>query len=579
MIKKLRLFYQKSYLISRLMQMYSLLLVGTILLVVAALCVFTGQTNRKNIDNQVEVLTNHLETFAANKENTLSYIYMELIGNYSSLDNLRQFLTLDSTEYFYSSENAWNAFKVDSRIPTIVSPFFYAFPDLETIHVVLDDLPGYYRASQGMPKGEKRNEPLEVPTGFTLQRLIVDPLSFQPIGTLYTTFSTKAALGSFAKFSQKAGVSIFAMDQYNQMVFAQPQMLSSGDQTKVKTALKSGAVLPSELESQSILYQKKAPVGLSYAILVNRGLLMRKNFWIFAIIISVGTLLASTLLIILRQTFTRYLRQVGAIMDVTRAIGAGDLKARVDTCEVQEELYDLATSINFMVASLDQFIKENYDLEIKQRDAHMRALQSQINPHFLYNTLEYIRMYALSRQQEELAEVVYAFSALLRNNTTQEKTTTLEKELSFCEKYVYLHQMRYPDQIAYHFSIADDLKQLVIPKFTIQPLIENYFVHGLNHTHYDNAISVRVTKEGKWVMIRISDNGKGMTAERLAEIRDQIATEEEQISASIGIKNVHERLKSFFGKEGYQMEIRPTYQEQGVTILLKIREEGVRRFV
>ena len=120
-----------------------------------------------------------------------------------------------------------------------------------------------------------------------------------------------------------------------------------------------------------------------------------------------------------------------------------------------------------MVDSLDQYIHDIYTLEIKQRDAHMRALQSQINPHFLYNTLEYIRMYALSRQQEELADVVYAFSTLLRNNINQEKTTTLAEEISFCEKYVYLYQMRYPDQFAYKFEIEETIADVEIPKFII----------------------------------------------------------------------------------------------------------------
>ena len=91
-----------------------------------------------------------------------------------------------------------------------------------------------------------------------------------------------------------------------------------------------------------------------------------------------------------------------------------------------------------MTDSINDYIEDIYTLEIKQRDADMRALQAQINPHFLYNTLEYIRMYALSRQQEELADVVYAFSALLRNNTTQEKIKTLAEEVTFCEKYVLL---------------------------------------------------------------------------------------------------------------------------------------------
>ena len=114
-----------------------------------------------------------------------------------------------------------------------------------------------------------------------------------------------------------------------------------------------------------------------------------------------------------------------------------------------------------MVDSLDQYIHDIYTLEIKQRDAHMRALQSQINPHFLYNTLEYIRMYALSRQQEELADVVYAFQRYLGIILTK-KTTTLAEEISFCEKYVYLYQMRYPDQFAYKFEIEETIADVEI---------------------------------------------------------------------------------------------------------------------
>ena len=133
----------------------------------------------------------------------------------------------------------------------------------------------------------------------------------------------------------------------------------------------------------------------------------------YAAILGIGLLLIVILLVGLNRLFKRYSQQVQLILEATRAIGDGNLKERIDTNQVQEELNDIASAINFMVDSLDQYIHDIYTLEIKQRDAHMRALQSQINPHFLYNTLEYIRMYALSRQQEELADVVYAFQRYL----------------------------------------------------------------------------------------------------------------------------------------------------------------------
>ena len=155
-------------------------------------------------------------------------------------------------------------------------------------------------------------------------------------------------------------------------------------------------------------------------LLTSRRVLFQQLFMNYAAILGIGLLLIVILLVGLNRLFKRYSQQVQLILEATRAIGDGNLKERIDTNQVQEELNDIASAINFMVDSLDQYIHDIYTLEIKQRDAHMRALQSQINPHFLYNTLEYIRMYALSRQQEELADVVYAFSTLLRNNINQE---------------------------------------------------------------------------------------------------------------------------------------------------------------
>lgn len=164
-------------------------------------------------------------------------------------------------------------------------------------------------------------------------------------------------------------------------------------------------------------------------------------------------ILDGVLLYFLYRTFKRYSQQVDIVMSAMDETAKGNLDTRIDTTLTEYELKDLSVGINEMLDSINQFVEDIYKLEIKQQDAHMRALQAQINPHFLYNTLEYIRMYALSEGSEELADVVYAFSALLRNNTNQEKTISLKEELDFCEKYVYLYQMRYPNRIAYHFLL------------------------------------------------------------------------------------------------------------------------------
>ena len=102
-----------------------------------------------------------------------------------------------------------------------------------------------------------------------------------------------------------------------------------------------------------------------------------------------------------------------------------------------------------MLDRLEKNIHDIYQLELSQKDANMRALQAQINPHFMYNTLEFLRMYAVMQSQDELADIIYEFSSLLRNNISDERETLLKQELEFCRKYSYLCMVRYPKSIAY----------------------------------------------------------------------------------------------------------------------------------
>lgn len=281
-------------------------------------------------------------------------------------------------------------------------------------------------------------------------------------------------------------------------------------------------------------------------------------------------ILDNILLIFLYKTFKRYSQQVSIVMQAMDQTAAGNLETRIDITNTEYELKELSIGINEMLDSINQFVEDIYKLEIKQQDAHMRALQAQINPHFLYNTLEYIRMYAISEGSEELADVVYAFSALLRNNTNQEKTITLKEELDFCEKYVYLYQMRYPNRVAYHFMIDPDLEKIEVPKFVIQPLVENYFKHGIDFTRFDNALSVKVLQEGKRVRIIIKDNGKGMTEKRLKQIEEKLSHPKVELHGSIGLQNVNERLRASFGSS-YYMSLENN-ETGGLTVSITFKE-------
>lgn len=479
---------------------------------------------------------------------------------------------LPLSDYLQYTIDSYATYRTDINFVSTLATMFGTYPDLETLYIQMADVEDTLRADRTHPNGRKISELKMEDDGLVLKRSIQDYYSGKSIGMIWAVFSESGVLDDLAQDAKDLEMTTLVFDNNDDPIYSRQGKLSKKELLAVEEAVKDQKSLPSFVAQDYFVSQQVTISQNQILLLTSKQHFWRRTLGTCLVIVLIGTLLALLLLLTLRRTFKRYSQQVGKIVAVTENVSQGNLKDRIDATQVQDELNVLAEAINFMIESMDHYIEDIYTLEVKQRDANMRALQSQINPHFLYNTLEYIRMYALSRQQEELADVVYAFSALLRNNTTQEKTTTIEKELSFCEKYVYLYQMRYPDQIAYHFELAEGTQQVEIPKFTIQPLIENYFVHGIDYTRNDNAISVKTSVTNGELVILIRDNGKGMTPTRLAQVRNKLAAVDVEMSTSIGLRNVHERLKSFFGEQ-YELTIDSTLGE-GTTIQIKVKGEG-----
>ncbi|WP_423104383.1 sensor histidine kinase [Enterococcus diestrammenae] len=564
--------FKKGYLINQLMFIYGLLLTGIILLTVASLCVYTTYSSKKQLDTQTTAVESQVRSYAVNKNDAMLNIYSDLAGNNSKVENMRNYLVLPLSDYLQYTIDSYATYRTDINFVSTLATMFGTYPDLETLYIQMADVEDTLRADRTHPNGRKISELKMEDDGLVLKRSIQDYYSGKSIGMIWAVFSESGVLDDLAQDAKDLEMTTLVFDNNDDPIYSRQGKLSKKELLAVEEAVKDQKSLPSFVAQDYFVSQQVTISQNRILLLTSKQHFWRRTLGTCLVIVLIGTLLALLLLLTLRRTFKRYSQQVGKIVAVTENVSQGNLKDRIDATQVQDELNVLAEAINFMIESMDHYIEDIYTLEVKQRDANMRALQSQINPHFLYNTLEYIRMYALSRQQEELADVVYAFSALLRNNTTQEKTTTIEKELSFCEKYVYLYQMRYPDQIAYHFELAEGTQQVEIPKFTIQPLIENYFVHGIDYTRNDNAISVKTSVTNGELVILIRDNGKGMTPTRLAQVRNKLAAVDVEMSTSIGLRNVHERLKSFFGEQ-YELTIDSTLGE-GTTIQIKVKDEG-----
>ena len=231
----------------------------------------------------------------------------------------------------------------------------------------------------------------------------------------------------------------------------------------------------------------------------------------------------------------------------------------------------ISRELEDMSRQLDKYIRTEYLLKLKQQETEMKALQNQINPHFLYNTLEAIRSRALVNSDVDTSDAIAALGALYRDIVKHENIITIDKELSLLQEYLKIMEFKYPDRFYYQINVEKTLLSLPTVKFWMQPLAENFFVHGFNPSNWFNLLVINGCEAEEHFILEIVDNGKWIAEERLNEIRDTLYRKDDTPVKSIGLHNVHTRLHFFYG-EGYAMKI-GNNEEAGVKISVIIPKE------
>ena len=213
--------------------------------------------------------------------------------------------------------------------------------------------------------------------------------------------------------------------------------------------------------------------------------------------------------------------------------------------EGTKEVQQLATTYNEMLDDIQNYISELMDTQQAQRKAEIKALQMQINPHYIYNTLASIKWLAYQNDTEKTTHTIDAFISLLRNTISNtEELISVEQELVNIENYTLINHTRYGDQICVEYQIQPDCYDCLLPKLILQPFIENAFFHGFPSGE-SGKICIEIRKKKDVLEIRISDNGVGMN---LCESRQESSCKKEHFSG-IGIQNVRERLELIYGKK------------------------------
>ena len=276
-------------------------------------------------------------------------------------------------------------------------------------------------------------------------------------------------------------------------------------------------------------------------------------------------------LMLISAMVTRPLRKVSAAI---QRFSTGDFEQQLEV-ETEDEIGQVAKCFNEMVGEIKKLIDENYVITLSEKESELAALQAQINPHFLYNTLDSLYWQATEAGNDDIAESILSLSSLFRLTLNQGQSfITVERELELVKEYLKIQKMRFPKKLNYDLYIADEIKEAMIPKLIIQPFVENAIVHGFENTSKPCMLTITGELVGEKIRFKIKDTGVGMKQEQIDSLwESEPANYSKQRIGRYAIKNIIERLKLKY-YEQYVLKIESTVGE-GTTVILEIPfEEG-----
>lgn len=243
---------------------------------------------------------------------------------------------------------------------------------------------------------------------------------------------------------------------------------------------------------------------------------------------------------------------------VTEQVAGGDLTVRADE-DTGAEVIMLNDSLNSMIEKLNDLIDQVTKEQERLRKAELELLQAQINPHFLYNTLDTIVWLAEAGEQKKVVGMVESLSDFFRTSLSHGlDSVSIEKELVHVRSYLEIQQVRYQDIMKYEIDVPEELYNCILPKITLQPLVENALYHGIKNKRGLGTISITGRVAGNDFYLEVKDDGIGMDPERLASVMEGITNKNPNQHDIYGLYNVNERIQLMYGIQ-YGISMESTY--------------------
>jgi two-component system, sensor histidine kinase YesM len=407
--------------------------------------------------------------------------------------------------------------------------------------------------------GEKVIIPLHHPNyyldkdvaAFSIGRLIREPTNLQSLGIIKIDLKEDLIEDVIRNTHSKSLT--FILDKENKFIYSNKNekiiddsFLKEVENIKVKNY----SNVPINGTDYMMVFNDSAYSGLKVIMLTPRSEIFKEVnnlrillFWV----VMLGVITCVILAFVLSKPL------VGSIHKLQKAmieIEKGNLSKRV-MIQSDDEIGQLGQGFNHMINEIDRLVSEVYKTSLREKEAEIRALQSQMNPHFLYNTLESINMLAITKENLDVSDMVTALGKLLRYTIdNSSKVVRLQDELSFIQSYISIQQVRMGKLLKYSEDIEQSLFQVLIPKLILQPLVENSIVHGISNQ--GGSVHIKVSNVKSKLHIELSDNGKGVSTETLKKLKQSLKnihnTSSDQHNG-IALSNINERIQLLYGKQ------------------------------
>ncbi|RTE02245.1 cache domain-containing sensor histidine kinase [Paenibacillus whitsoniae] len=363
---------------------------------------------------------------------------------------------------------------------------------------------------------------------------------------------------------------VFILDETGDLIYhPQQQLLYSGLKTEDIRALMQAkdSSFEAQLTDENKIYTVRTTsfgwkiVGVTYAGDLSGN--KREMQLTSAIWGGIALLIAATISVLLSITLTRPIKQLEAHM---KQVEKGNFDIRVEV-EGVNEISKLSRTFNLMIGKIKELMNQTVQDQEVKRISELKALQAQIQPHFLYNTLDSIIWMAELGKVEDVVTMTSALSKLLRSSISKgEELIPIRVELAHIENYLTIQHIRYRNKFTYAIDVEEELLDCRILKIVLQPLVENAIYHGMKHLPETGHIQITGRKRDDVIVLTVSDNGVGMSEEQLRALK--LKAHGASDGKGFGLHNVNHRIQLYFGeKYGLQFE---SELEEGTTITMII---------